>query len=113
MQILSKPMLHLSSMMTVFLYRAKKSAHQGIPTPKLGGEEVAASRWDKPVDFNLVVRAGSECELNNSDSDYWAQHSMQPIAGSPLGCISREEDQALSSGREKSFTMGGLKLYSV
>lgn len=62
---------------------------------------MAASRWDKTVDFNLGVRLGSECELNKSDSEYWVQHSAQPIAGSPLGCISREEDQALSSGRER------------
>lgn len=62
---------------------------------------MAASRWDKTVDFNLGVRLGSECELNKSDSEYWVQHSARPIAGSPLGCISREEDQALGSGRER------------
>lgn len=99
MQILSKSMLNLSSVMIIFLYRA--SALKDIPTPKPGGEEVTASRWDKRVDFNLIVRLESERELNKSDSEYRVQHSTQPVAGSLLGCISREEDQALSSGRER------------
>lgn len=43
---------------------------------------MAASRWDRTVDFNLGVRLGSECELNKSDSEYWVQHSARPIASS-------------------------------
>lgn len=38
-----------------FSVQSKKSAHQGIRAPKPDGEEVAASRWDKTVDFHLVV----------------------------------------------------------
>lgn len=102
MKILSKSVLNLSSVIIIFLYCARRMyVTLGVATPQPGGEEMATSRWDQTVDFNLVVRPGAECEFNKAVSEYQVQHRVQPIAGSPLGCISRREDQAFSSGRER------------
>lgn len=97
MKILPKPVLNSSSVITIFLYCASRVyIALGAATPKPGGEEMAAGRWDQTVDFNLVVRLGAECELNKAVSEYQVQHRAQPIAGSTLGCISQKKDQALS-----------------